>query len=302
MQIGRLLTTLLTAAVALAPVALADEPATTTQPADHPADKWRYNLFNPVPRDELRDMDTDRPNATNTPHTIDAGHVQLEAGLVDYLYDRIRDYPIDERTDAWAFGQLNFRLGVLNDLEVNAAFNSYQTSLTHEYRAGKRTTSHGFGDTVVGGKLNLWGNEAVEAPWASALAVQPQFKIPTARGVSGDRFEWTVVFPFLVDLPHAWHLSLQPGYAELRNSSNTGYVSSLLAAASIDRVVWHSIDVYVEYSAVATRERHTKASQTLDVGATYPLTKNVVLDTGVNIGLNKASNTLEWLAGVSVRF
>ena len=31
-------------------------------------------------------MDTDRPNITNTPHTIDAGHLQIEAGAADYAY------------------------------------------------------------------------------------------------------------------------------------------------------------------------------------------------------------------------
>src|SRR5262249_26269675 len=43
-----------------------------------------YTLFNPVPADQLRQMSTDRPNITNSPQTVDAGHVQIEQGFLDY--------------------------------------------------------------------------------------------------------------------------------------------------------------------------------------------------------------------------
>ncbi len=41
--------------------------------------KQRYNLFHPTPKDSLREMDPDRPNVTESPYTVDAGHVQYEA-------------------------------------------------------------------------------------------------------------------------------------------------------------------------------------------------------------------------------
>jgi hypothetical protein len=56
--------------------------------ASQPPDKWQYNLFNPTPTDLLSGMDSDRPNITNTPHTIDAGHLQIETGV-----NRLRLFP-----------------------------------------------------------------------------------------------------------------------------------------------------------------------------------------------------------------
>src|SRR5438105_4813158 len=53
-------------------------------------DKMRYTLFNPTPDDAMRGMDTDRPNKTNTAHTIDAGHVQIETGFCDWVHYRNR--------------------------------------------------------------------------------------------------------------------------------------------------------------------------------------------------------------------
>ena len=39
--------------------------------------KHGYNPTNPVPADRLREMTTDRPDSTESPFTVDPGHVQL---------------------------------------------------------------------------------------------------------------------------------------------------------------------------------------------------------------------------------
>jgi len=41
--------------------------------------KSRYTLFNPTPRELVREMNTDRPDKTESPYTPDAGHFQIEA-------------------------------------------------------------------------------------------------------------------------------------------------------------------------------------------------------------------------------
>src|SRR5271170_680644 len=140
---------LLMAAVCRA--ALADDPTSA------PTDKWQYTLFNPVPTDDLRDMDTDRPNKTNTPHTIDAGHLQIETGAFDYNYYSDHYQGANDRLETLDIGQFNFRLGVLNNLELNAVVNSYDFFRDTNYPSDQSTRQNGFGDTVVGGKLNFWG-------------------------------------------------------------------------------------------------------------------------------------------------
>ena len=39
-----------------------------------PPDKSSYNLFNPVPENLMRDLSPDRPDVTESPFTVDAGH------------------------------------------------------------------------------------------------------------------------------------------------------------------------------------------------------------------------------------
>jgi hypothetical protein len=275
----------------------------TTAPSIPAPDTGPFTLFNPTPEDQLRGMDTDRPNITNTPHTIDAGHLQIETGFVDYSYYRNDSSGVNIRQDDFTFGEFNFRLGVLNNLELNAVIDPYDLAETHDFSAGTNSRAGGFGDTVLGGKLNLWGDNSGDGVWDNALAIQPQFKIPTARDTIGDgRFEFSVVAPFLMNLPAGFHLGLQPGVSYERSVANTGYVTGFPSAASIDRVVLANLDIYIEYACDPTTERHTEIEQTIDVGGTYPLNDNVVLDTGVNFGLSRASNNVEVLAGVSVRF
>ena len=48
------------------------------------ADKSSYTLFNPTPDRLLRDMTTDRPDVTESPFTVDAGHIQIESNLFGY--------------------------------------------------------------------------------------------------------------------------------------------------------------------------------------------------------------------------
>ena len=42
-----------------------------------PPDRNSYNLFCPVPEALLRELSPDRPDKTESPYTVDAGHFQL---------------------------------------------------------------------------------------------------------------------------------------------------------------------------------------------------------------------------------
>jgi hypothetical protein len=280
--------------------ALGGEPANGALPPSAP--KAQYSLLNPTPEDQLRDMDTDRPNVTNTPHTVDAGHWQLEVGAIDYAYFRDNSPGQDLRSDNFAFGQLNLRVGILENLEINLEVSPYETSRSQDFSSQTTSGANGFGDTILGGKLNLWGAKPDDSTGYTALAVQPQFKFPTGGAELGNgRFEFSVAVPFLVNLPNGFHLGLQGAVSRDRNSSNTGYVTGFPGSVSVDRTLIGNLDVYLEFACAPSSERHLTTPQTLDLGGTYPLGKNMVLDAGINIGLNGASPNIEVLAGFSIR-
>lgn len=266
-------------------------------------DKWQYTLFDPTPKSELRGIETDRPNKTDTPHTVDAGHALVETGFFDYIYNHDRYKGANARSESLSFGRFNARIGVLDNLELNVAVDSYDFSWNTDFAVNRTTRLHGFGDTVLGGKLNLWGAESSDENWATALAIQPQMKFATAkRDLGNGHPEFFFGVPFAIDLPDDFHLALQTTVSWERGRDNDRAVTGWQNSASLDRVVFGSFDVYLEYWNRVTSERHQQSEQTFDIGFTVLVAENVVLDTGANFGLTSASDTVEWLAGMSVRF
>jgi Putative MetA-pathway of phenol degradation len=273
-------------------VIMAEEPATAP-------DKWQYTLVNPVPANELRDMETDRPNIANSPYTIDAGHLQIETGIADYSYVQNSSDPFT----TWDFGDFNFRLGVLNNLEVNAEVDAYEEDIARFHRVNRTFRDASVGDTYLGGKFNFWGNDSSSHVWGTGLGIQPQFKLPTASDAVGNgKFEFKVLMPFAVTLPAEFTLSIQPGIDYLRNSTQNSYTYAFEQTFCLDRVFFGRLDLYVEYAFALINEPHSESEQLLDFGGIYQLRKNIALDTGVEFGLNRASPTVAATVGVSVRF
>src|SRR5438105_1997846 len=90
--------------------------------ADEPKpDKSIYNLFHPTPAGFMRDMDTDRPDATESIHTVDAGHFQIEAGIFAFT---LNDHGSTHEKQ-YDIGNTNYKIGLLNFLDFQAVVDSY---------------------------------------------------------------------------------------------------------------------------------------------------------------------------------
>ncbi len=81
--------------------------ATASEPT---IDKRQFNLFNPTPREYLRDLAPDRPDTTESPITVDAGRFQIEASFFDY--GRNDDGGVEE--EAFTYGADNLKVGLHN--------------------------------------------------------------------------------------------------------------------------------------------------------------------------------------------
>src|SRR4051812_12503663 len=77
-------------------------------------DKSGYSLFRPVPDSLMRDMETDRPDKTESAYTVDAGHFQVEMDLLAYTYDRSSH----ETLKALSVAATNLKVGLLNNVDL----------------------------------------------------------------------------------------------------------------------------------------------------------------------------------------
>ena len=86
--------------------------------------KQNYNLFNPTPKDQMRDFDMDRPDVTESSHTVDAGHFQYEADLFNTTQSKFGNRKSLENY----FNATNLKLGLTNCLDLQLVVSSLPTS------------------------------------------------------------------------------------------------------------------------------------------------------------------------------
>jgi hypothetical protein len=78
----------------------------------------------------MREMNTDRPDTTESAYTVDAGHYQIEMSFFDYARDRADG----ERTETWRFGAVNLKAGLCNQADLQIVFDSYTEERTRAPR------------------------------------------------------------------------------------------------------------------------------------------------------------------------
>ena len=71
-----------------------------------------------IAQEQLRPLSADRPDATESPITVDAGRVQVEVSFLDYT---MSDQGGDE-FDSWTVFDANVKLGLLNNVDLQLVF------------------------------------------------------------------------------------------------------------------------------------------------------------------------------------
>jgi hypothetical protein len=265
-------------------------------------DRSRYTLFNPTPDHLLRDLTTDRPDVTETPFTVDAGHIQIESNLFGYARSgRDADGTIVE---TYEIAATNVRIGLTHNLEAAFVWQPYGIVRTiHPDPIGTLRQS-GIGGLELRGKVNLWGNDTYGKPGSTALALLPFVTLPTDRhnGISPEFLDGGLVVPFAVKLSDKFGLGINAGVVRIRTDAAAGYHTEFTASASL---AYEWSDTFGTYYEVATRlntDEPRGDPVILGTGLTYRLSKNVQLDMGVNFGVTPAADRINPFVGLTTRF
>ena len=274
-----------------------DEAAAPASPA---ADKSAYTLWHPTPRALLRELTTDRPDKTESPYTVDAGHVQIEADLVNYSYDRHNSDRDHTRTETLAFAPMNLKVGLCNRADFQVVVPTYTTMRVRDTVARHTQRDSGFGDLVTRLKINLWGNDGGD----TALGVMPFLTWPTsANGLGTDAVEGGVIVPLAVALPHEWSLGLMGELDFVRDEKGGGHHAEVISSITVSHAIVGELSGYVEfYNNLSTERQGTPWIATADCGLTYGLTENIQLDAGINFGVTRAADDYNPFVGITFRF
>lgn len=249
----------------------------------------------------MREMITDRPDTTESPFTVDAGHFQFELSLLDYAYN----------DDGGVLGDTlsvlpsNIKFGLLNNVDLQLVFTPYVRERTRSN--GAETRTDGFSDdTQIRLKLNLWGNDGPQARSIdTAFAVMPFVKFPTGSGdLSNDHVEGGLILPLAVALPADFGLGMMVKVDIVYNEASGGYGVNFVHTATLGRAIpcIEQLGGYIEYIGIAPHQTGGTYQAIASSGLTFALNDNWVLDCGGTVGISDSADDFTVFVGMSFRF
>ncbi len=265
-------------------------------------DKSNFSFFNPTPRELMREMSTDRPDRTESPFTVDAGHFQFELSLVDYAYNKDNGV----RTNALSVLPSNVKVGLLNNVDIQFVFTPYQR-VEGKADGAKKDVAEGFSDdTQIRLKINLWGNDGPQPGFGdTAFAVMPFIKFPTgSHDLTNDHVEGGLILPLAVALPGKFELGLMAEFDFVYNEGTGGYGVDFVHTATLGHDIpgIKNLAAYIEYVGIAPHDTGGTYQAIGSGGFTYTLTENWVLDFGGTVGLSRSADDFTVFVGTSFRF
>src|SRR4030095_8250256 len=204
-------------------------------------DKSIYDLFRPTPSELMREMSTDRPDQTESPYTVDAGHFQVEIDLVSAVFDRDRSGGGNRRTRGWGTS-VNLKAGLGSNVDIQFVFDPYVHAQFDDLVSKAKETASGFADFQTRLKVNLWGNDGGK----TALAIMPfvKWRLP-ASDLRNGQTEGGVILPLAIELPAGWSTTVMTEF-DFVSSGAGGYDADFVNSVTFSHDVIGKLAGYAE--------------------------------------------------------
>jgi acyl-CoA-binding protein len=250
----------------------------------------RYTLFKPVPESEMGDMETDRPDVTESAYSVPAGHFQVETDLVRH----VRNTSSGERNINNTYNLANYKLGLSNKMDIQFVVPTYVTVTTRNLATRQITgKASGFDDISVRLKYNFWGNSGGK----SALAMLPYVTLPTSS-ISNNGVQGGIIFPFALELANDWKFGSQAAFSLVKEDDDRYHTEYLYSFTFGHPLVGH-LDGFVE--SFITYSTYDKQAQVFaNGGLVFAITGNFNIDAGINYGLKSSADKI-YFVGLSFR-
>jgi hypothetical protein len=245
-----------------------------------------------------RELTTDLPDVSESPFTIDAGHVQFETTL--FAYARTRADADGAVFDRYELGTTNLRIGLADRWEVNVVWQPYGIVEQRDNGASDR----GIGSVDLRAKYNLWGNEGLARRGDTALTLLPYVTLPTDRdnGISARFVEFGIIVPLAIELGEGFGLGINGAANFSREDGDRTYGAAVLTSASLAHDWGNGLGSFAEVVWEFSRNKPLGDIVSLNTGQTLALNDDLQLDLGVSFGATRASDRIASFAGISARF
>lgn len=260
-----------------------------------------HTLFNPVPDAEMRAMTTERPSKTDSPFSLDAGHVQIETNLFAYTHnDDCIAGTCTETTQKYYGGATNLRIGLLDNTDLQIISDLYRDLKIEDKTAGTTDERNGFGDTQVRLKINLLGNDPASK---FSLAALPYVKIPTNQDDLGnDEYEGGFGIPFNINFDGGWSFGGMTQFNAISQADGSGYDPAYANSLIVGKSLTDKLSAYAEFYTYKADQDGAKWLNTADFGTVYSVTDNFKVDANLHLGVSDAADDTNFFVGTAYRF
>jgi len=235
---------------------------------------------------------TDRPGKASSTCTVDPGHFQLEADVVNATLFRLHG----TTTDTWIEINPTLKYGLTDRIDIEATFSPLTQVRTHG--GGVDQTVSGVSDLFLRVKAKLYSSGPTE------ISVIPYVKAPTARdGVGNGAWEGGAVVPLAVKLSDTWSFNYTAEADALENGANDGHHLNASHTVNLSYSFPHNVtlsgELWADYNFDPVK---TVTQVSADLGVAWLVTNDFQLDGGVNLGLSRKTPGAQVYAGISRKF
>jgi hypothetical protein len=244
--------------------------------------KGRVDLFHPTPALYMRELDADRPDETESPYTVDAGHFQVESD--------VGRLSLEKHGRDVAMMTMTVRIGLTDRTELQV--------ITDPLHAGSSPGVPGVvdpGESTVGLKVNLFGNDDADlGAGIIAWVGLPSFTHGVGRGGA----EGGLVLPFATELPGDVDFGTMLGVSAVRDAAG-GYGPEIVVSANAGHAIAGPVSGFIELVGRGDADEGVGAS--FMAGASVEIDRDLQIDAGVDVAVLNPVGAAAVFAGFTWR-
>ena len=255
-------------------------------------DKRKYTLRRPTPRRYMRPMVPDRPGITESPYSVDAGHVQYETDALRLL----------TRREGTTYGHDLYvnhalaKVGLSNRTDFQLGLDSYTDTRNYDEADPTQTQEYrGVGDLTLRLKHTLVGDD--NSRWA--LGAIGYVALPTGGPRGDGAVEFGAVLPVVYQLTKPWSIGGQLATQVYWDRDTESRYLQLTPTFATDFQFNKLVQVFAElvgYKDV----RQSQWRSSVNTGVQLDISENVQLDFGTHQPITRSTDR-EYFLGLSFR-
>ena len=259
-----------------------------------PYDSAHFSWRKPVPRNRLRELQPDRPGITESPFTVDAGHVQIEMDALRLINGGSGN---EDRSREWHLAYTMLKLGLSRRTDVQLEVPLYSVAKQRPAGTDDWQERHaGFGDVTLRVKHNFVGDDQ---DGSFAMSVIGYVRLPSGGAVGEGGAEYGLVLPLDVELSKHANLEAQLetdlNYDRETASRYVRLMPSMALEYDLNDRFGFVTEVVAQWN---TEQRRWQSSA--NIAPLIKVNPNLQLDFGTHLALNRLSDH-EYFLGFTLR-